>query len=150
MVLYRRKPTLLEAIQWLGGDTAILDEFCGQHWDKAEYQGIYWTANRLDEAQIVLWNTMESQWIQCPVGHYVIRGIMGELYPCDPVVFEKINEPVTEIETKEIKKDTYTVSKGELHAGIRQQEKQGQSRVQGQEQEKKRVGEKGQSHTAEK
>jgi hypothetical protein len=41
----------------------------------------------------VLWNTLESQWLLCPKGHWVIRGLEGELYPCDPDVFAKSYEP---------------------------------------------------------
>ncbi len=44
----------------------------------------------------MLWNQIEKQWICCPVGWFVIRGIKGELYPCAPDIFaatyEKVND----------------------------------------------------------
>lgn len=31
-----------------------------------------------------VWNELEGQWINIPVGHYVLKGLKGEFYPCEP------------------------------------------------------------------
>ena len=33
-------------------------------------------------------NTLEG-WVHIPFGHYLIQGMNGEFYPCDPDVFQK-------------------------------------------------------------
>lgn len=39
-------------------------------------------------------NTAERQWLNVPTGHWVIRGINGELYPCAPDIFEATYEEI--------------------------------------------------------
>lgn len=43
---------------------------------------------------ICLWNEEEGQHIGVPVGHWIIRGVAGELYPCSPRVFDATYESV--------------------------------------------------------
>lgn len=40
--------------------------------------------------------TLEGQMVG-PPGHYLIRGVEGELYPCDPGIFAKTYEPVSSL-----------------------------------------------------
>lgn len=93
MTKFRKKPVEIDAIQWNGGDYRCLEKFCGLNWGRADAHNVAWAAEDDDE-WVVLWNALESQWICCPKGHWVIRGLHGELYPCDPVVFDKSYEPV--------------------------------------------------------
>lgn len=37
--------------------------------------------------ELQLWNYLEKQWITCPIGHYVLRGLKNEYYPCEPGAF---------------------------------------------------------------
>ena len=39
--------------------------------------------------------TLEG-WIHMPEGNYLVRGIEGEFYTCNPQIFEKSYEPVPE------------------------------------------------------
>ena len=41
------------------------------------------------EGNLGIYNILEKQWINCPIGHYIIKGIKGEFYPCDPDVFKE-------------------------------------------------------------
>lgn len=88
---YRTKPIDIEAILWGGKDTTCLDDFCGLHWGRADAHDVPWHHD--DKEQVVIYNHLERQWICCPVGHYIIRGMKGEIYPCDPDVFNRKYEP---------------------------------------------------------
>ncbi len=81
---YRKKPVEVEARKWDGGDYEWLNEFCGLNWGRADAQDM---PNYEAKENVVVWNTMERQWLHLPVGYWLIRGIMGELYPCEPDIF---------------------------------------------------------------
>ena len=83
---YRTKPSVIDAIRWDGGDYKCLDKFCGLNWGRADAKDADWLGAD-DGEQVVLWNTHEEQWLCCPKGHWIIRGMKGELYPCDPEIF---------------------------------------------------------------
>lgn len=89
---YRKKPVEVEAIQWVGGSTEYLSLFVGMNWTRADTRDIAWEHE--DSEQIIIFNSLEKAWIPCPVGHWVIRGVKGEFYPCDPDAFEKTYEAV--------------------------------------------------------
>lgn len=90
---YRKRPVQIDALLWEGGPYASVEKFCGQNWGRADAKDVAWMGPD-DGEQVVLWNTLESQWLCCPKGHYIIRGIEGELYPCDPEVFRRSYEAV--------------------------------------------------------
>ena len=90
---FRKRPVVIDAIQWNGGDYKCLLKFCGLNWGRADAKDVVWTAPPEHE-MVVLWNTVEEQWLLCPTGHWIIRGISGELYPCDPDIFAETYEPV--------------------------------------------------------
>ena len=78
---YRKKPVVIEAIQFNGRNSADIHEFCG---DKVrEPVG-------KDYLEI---ETLEGIHIASP-GDYIIKGIKGEFYPCKPDIFEMTYEPV--------------------------------------------------------
>jgi hypothetical protein len=89
MAKFRKKPVVIEARQWLGGDHAWLTDFCGFHWTRADVHDMAFD----DPEQVIVYNTAERQWLQVPVGHWIIRGIQGELYPCKPDIFAATYEP---------------------------------------------------------
>jgi hypothetical protein len=82
---FKSKPKTIEAEQWLGGDYEWLNKFCGLNWGRADAHDISYN----DPEQVVVWNSLEQQWLNVPVGHWIIKGLKGELYPCEPEVFEK-------------------------------------------------------------
>ena len=90
---FRKKPVVVDAVRFVGGEypesIRPLDEFCGRNWSRADAVDEQGPA---DEENVVVWNTAEKQWLNVPVGHWIIRGISGELYPCAPDIFEATYE----------------------------------------------------------
>lgn len=84
MALYRKKPIVIRAVQWRGDNLAgVL-----QALDVSEHAPLSVVG------PILTIITLEGA-MQCPVGHWVIKGVAGELYPCDPRVFEMTYEAVS-------------------------------------------------------
>jgi hypothetical protein len=81
---YRKKPVVIEAVQFKGRNSADIHEFCG---DKVlEPVGE-------EYLEIV---TLEGNMRATP-GDFIIKGVNGEFYPCKPDIFEKTYEPVETI-----------------------------------------------------
>lgn len=76
---YRKKPVVIDAIQWNGENFQEISEFVGEHLIETE-----------KSIQI---KTLEGNHI-LSVGDYIIKGIKGEFYPCKPDIFEKTYEQV--------------------------------------------------------
>ena len=83
---YRKKPVVIEAFQWQGGDFEILNRTLGNNWTRADARDIAWEHD--DSEEVVVWNTAEKVWLPVPVGHWIIRGVHGEFYPCAPAIFD--------------------------------------------------------------
>jgi len=89
MAFYRKKPVVIEAIQWLGEES--FDELY-QFVDADNNYGIVGIKDdgKADVAQIrTLEGVMDAQ-----PGDFIIKGVQGELYPCKPDIFEKTYELV--------------------------------------------------------
>ena len=92
MKQFRKKPVVIEAMQWKRiGDFPLVNEYrpYGAEYEDepCEYCGgpLYthgWIA------------TLEGGHIVCP-GDWIIKGVAGEFYPCKPDIFEQTYEPVT-------------------------------------------------------
>ena len=81
---YRKKPVVVEAIQWHGVNFIAVDEFITVHHETYPSQGI------------VKIPTLEGE-MTASIGDYIIKGISGEFYPCKPEIFELTYEQVDEI-----------------------------------------------------
>lgn len=87
---YRKKPVEIEAVRWMGppgtdgvGEAEVsVDEL--QEWGARVQPTGEWGSDYTLE----VWNEPEECWVRCPVGHWIIRGVQGEFYPCDPDIFE--------------------------------------------------------------
>jgi len=78
---YRKKPVVIEALQFTGRNSADIHEFCG---DKVrEPVGA-------DHLEI---DTLEGVHIASP-GDYIIKGIKGEFYPVKPEIFKETYDEV--------------------------------------------------------
>lgn len=72
MSKYRKKPVVIEAMQWHGpADNDALREFAG-HW--------------VSIGPKVIITTLEGH-MQVSPGDYVIRGVKNEFYSCKPDIF---------------------------------------------------------------
>lgn len=94
---FRKKPVVIDAIKWEGGDFECLNAFCGRNWARADTVGSeVWPSNLPDPEQVVVFHTSDQAWLAVPVGFWIIRGIKGELYPCSPEIFAGSYELATE------------------------------------------------------
>lgn len=83
---FRKKPVVIEAMQFLDKDEVILElsDFAGKT-ISIDY------AN--PEKPILKIETLEGI-MSANVGDWVIKGVNGEFYPCKPDIFEKTYEKV--------------------------------------------------------
>lgn len=86
---YRKKPVVIEAIQFNG-----LDDYL-KIFDWIEASDNTLSASELVEFRtpIMLVNTLEGT-MAANKGDYIIKGINGEFYPCKPDIFEKTYDVV--------------------------------------------------------
>lgn len=77
---YRKKPVVIEAVQWAGIITPDVEHLLGK-------------ANVLPKGTSLLIPTLEGV-MEARMGDYIIRGVSGELYPCKPDIFNKTYELV--------------------------------------------------------
>lgn len=80
---FRKKPVVIEAVQWDGENNVEIWEFC----PKAE---LILEPGKPETLQIP---TLEGQTI-ASVDDWIIKGVKGEFYPCKPDIFEATYEPV--------------------------------------------------------
>jgi hypothetical protein len=90
MSLYRKKPVVIEAIQWDGT------------WDGMDTINARWPEMRTTHLSshkssktVRGWGigTLEG-YHKVSVGDYIIKGVKGEFYPCKPDIFEMTYESV--------------------------------------------------------
>ena len=86
MAKYRKKPVIIEAFK-LGTDD-MPDWFMNAAFSD---DGNVILHNELDTLRADIY-TLEG-WHYASPGDYIIRGVMGELYPCKPDIFEMTYEP---------------------------------------------------------
>ena len=79
---YRKKPVVVEAVQWTGENHAEMCEFI----DPEAFEII-------PRIGLVI-HTLEGDHHASP-GDYIIKGVNGEFYPCKPDIFAKTHESST-------------------------------------------------------
>lgn len=85
---YRKKPVVIDAVQWTGENQDEISEFIGiAYADAGDY--FYSPLNKL------CIHTLEGI-LTADIGDWVIKGIRGEFYPCKPDIFAETYEPVDE------------------------------------------------------
>lgn len=84
---YRKKPVIIEAIQFEDNSDRIIEihEFMGGDTIRVNYED-------KDNPYLKI-ETLEGI-MKASVGDYIIKGVNGEFYPCKPDIFEKIYERV--------------------------------------------------------
>ena len=80
MAKYRKKPVVIEAIQWTGANHAEVIDFMSG--DSLDFR---------DEGLFI--HTREGDMYAAP-GDWIIKGVKGEFYPCKPEIFAQTYEPV--------------------------------------------------------
>ena len=91
---FRKKPVVIEAVQWTGNNLAAVLAFTGKHpkWGDwfasfADYEA-HVRRDRFAFKILTLEGTMEAL-----PGDWIIRGVKGEHYPCKPDIFAATYEP---------------------------------------------------------
>lgn len=85
--MYRKKPVVIEAIQWDGTNQGEIADFM---------EVIIRTKTSPEEGNPsgkITIETLEGD-MTASVGDFIIKGINGEFYPCKPDIFEKTYEEV--------------------------------------------------------
>ena len=97
MPKFRKKPVVIEAMQWLGPvgrceeDQALLD-WMGRESEHHMPEGCWLKQRRPGWPFSLMVNTLEGD-MEAGPGDWIIKGVNGEFYPCKPDIFEKTYEP---------------------------------------------------------
>lgn len=70
---YKKKPVIIEAVQYTGNNIEEIKKFCPN-------------CSLLFDALII--PTLEGR-MRASINDYIIKGVDGEFYPCKPDIFEK-------------------------------------------------------------
>ena len=86
MAKYRKRPVVIEAVQWTGRNLREIFAFCGQ-------ENIAPIERRPDYDLKI--KTLEGV-LKADRGDYIIKGVQGEIYPCKPDIFKSTYEQIEE------------------------------------------------------
>ena len=84
MAKYRKKPVVIEAVQWNGTD---VDAVLGLGLGVASFRRVGIGSQTPLEIE-----TLEGT-MRADLGDWIIRGVKGEFYPCKPDIFAATYEP---------------------------------------------------------
>lgn len=91
MPKFRKKPVVIEAVQWTGKNLEEIRDFCSTIVHNVTYQMD--ETNRAND--LIGIPTMEGL-MTASLNDWIIKGIQGEFYPCKPDIFEKTYEKVSD------------------------------------------------------
>lgn len=81
MAKFRKKPVVIDAIQWVGTNFIEIDDFITKYHETYPAKGI------------VIIPTLEGN-MEANIGDWIIKGVNEEFYPCKDDVFRKTYERV--------------------------------------------------------
>lgn len=76
---FRKKPVVIEAVQYDGSNATEIAEFVGDSY--------------ISNRRVPVIGTLEGE-MSVTSGDWVIQGVQGEFYPCKPDIFEATYEAV--------------------------------------------------------
>ena len=94
MAKYRKKPVVIEAMEWTGKNLREVITFTdGPPNTRTMHAEMKW----MDYEQLVkerglLIYTLEGK-MKADIGDMIIKGVAGEFYPCKPEIFAQTYEP---------------------------------------------------------
>ena len=105
MAKYRKKPVVIEAIQYTGNNIVEIIKFMqeGANGNKSRYLR-YLRYNAKKGEYFIL--TPEGKY-KLTEGDYIVKGVKGEFYPCKPDIFEMTYEEVQNVEGKRMSNIDY-------------------------------------------
>lgn len=84
---FRKKPVVVEAVQWTGRNIGEIYDFTNKQFRSTASSGA------------LVFDELHDTWVTIHLGHWVIKGVKGEFYPCDDEVLQKTYELVPEERT---------------------------------------------------
>jgi hypothetical protein len=93
---YKKKPVVIDAVQWTGENhREMFNFFTKNAFDKesmkVSQEHFYIDDNKVEGGLVI--KTLEGEHL-ASIGDFIIRGVKGEYYPCKPDVFEQTYEKV--------------------------------------------------------
>ena len=82
MTFYRKKPVVIQAVQWTGENNVEILQFCSN---------CYITSSGKTKDLII--STLEGD-MSASTGDYIIKGVKGEFYACRKDIFDLTYETV--------------------------------------------------------
>jgi hypothetical protein len=86
---YRKKPIIIEAIQWTGNPKSTTVD------NDLSFVDAYKNRTFKLNGDKLLINTLEGEMTANP-GDFIIKWVQGEFYPCKPDIFDQTYEAVDE------------------------------------------------------
>lgn len=87
---FKKKPVVIEAIQWWGDNLKEVIAFTGRHESAADWSDEYFQ-EVVDQQGLKIF-TLEGHHM-ASIGDWIIKGVQGEFYPCKPDIFAETYEP---------------------------------------------------------
>jgi hypothetical protein len=84
---YRRRPVVVEMLEWTGANAEAVREFCGRGAEGWRFEP------PAGAGRAAVWNDQEHAWIPLAVGHRVVKGALGEVWPISPEAVAATYEP---------------------------------------------------------
>ncbi len=89
---YRKKPVVIEAVQWNGMNLSEIQKFA-EGVTSVTFHDEAWLLNECPVGVELTIRTLEGD-LKASRGDYIIKGVQGEFYPCKPDIFEQTYEEV--------------------------------------------------------
>lgn len=95
---YRKKPVVIEAVQWTGYRPRVMFDFLtGTEGLPMQTDGKTFEIDHNKVQGGLIIKTLEGKML-ANYGDYIIKGVEGEFYPCKPDIFHKTYEEVPQSE----------------------------------------------------
>ena len=89
---YRKKPVIIEAIQWTGSNFEEINQFVTKDLIYDIDDAAWKVGMGIPHITIKI-KTLEGEML-VSIGDFIIKGVDGEFYPCKPDIFQKTYEEV--------------------------------------------------------
>lgn len=90
---YKKKPVVVEAIQWVSSNITEIEEFVGKKLKRELSADAAYQVGMAPPCYDLVIPTLEGD-MHASYGDYIIKGVQGEFYPCKPDIFEKTYEKI--------------------------------------------------------
>lgn len=76
-VRYRKRPIVIEALEWTGDNEQQLVEFTGHKFESIAPE------DRAEDGEktALVYDVLHSTWVGVYTGQHIVRGVKGEFYP---------------------------------------------------------------------